>query len=69
LEESLVGYHIKWVGYREPIWTWRAHLTLTAVFKDFVKKYGEGDDIDAARTSSYTGTIGKVNKGKLGERG
>jgi hypothetical protein len=63
------GMLVKWVGYREPTWTWRANLTLTDAFKDFVKKYGEGDDVGEARTGGYTGTTGKVNKGKLGERG
>jgi hypothetical protein len=59
---------VKWVGYREPTWIWRANLTLTDAFKDFVKKYGEGDDVGEVGTGSYTGTTGKVNKGKLEEK-
>ena len=35
------GMLVKWVGYKEPTWTWRANLTLTDAYKDLVKQYGE----------------------------
>ena len=60
---------VKWMGYREPTWTWRANLTLTDAFKDFVKKYGEGDDVGEAGTGSYTGATGEVNTEKPREGG
>jgi hypothetical protein len=63
------GMLVKWVGYREPTWMWRANLTLTDTFKDFVKKYGEDDDMGEAGTWGYTGATAKVNNGNPREGG
>ncbi|CCE34913.1 uncharacterized protein CPUR_08852 [Claviceps purpurea 20.1] len=57
------GMLVKWAGYKEPSWTHRANLTLTDAFREFVKKYGEGDDVGEAGTGGYTGSTGKKRKG------
>ncbi|CCE34682.1 uncharacterized protein CPUR_08618 [Claviceps purpurea 20.1] len=58
------GMLVKWAGYKEPSWTYRANLTLTDAFRDFIKKYGEGDDVGEAGTGGYTGSTGKKRKGR-----
>ncbi|CCE31587.1 uncharacterized protein CPUR_05440 [Claviceps purpurea 20.1] len=62
------GMLVKWAGYKEPSWTHRANLTLTDAFREFVKKYGEGDDVGEAGTGGYTGSTGRKRKGKTSSR-
>ncbi|CCE31947.1 uncharacterized protein CPUR_05804 [Claviceps purpurea 20.1] len=58
------GMLVKWAGYKEPSWTYRANLTLTDAFREFVQRYGEGDDVGEAGTGGYTGSTGKKRRGR-----
>ncbi|KAG6152553.1 hypothetical protein E4U11_007394 [Claviceps purpurea] len=50
--------------YKEPSWTYRANLTLTDAFREFVQRYGEGDDVGEAGTGGYTGSTGKKRRSR-----
>lgn len=50
---------MKWTGYKETIWEPRENSVLTNAFKDFIKLYGEGDNVGHPNTGSYTGSRGK----------
>ena len=56
------GMLVKWTGFVEPTWEFRANLTLTDAFKTFVAKYGEGDDVGEDGIGAYTGSKGKIRK-------
>ncbi len=56
---------VKWTDYKETTWEPRENLVLTDAFKNFVKQYGEGDNIGEENTDSYTGARGKKKKKNL----
>lgn len=53
------GLLVKWTGYSEPTWTWRENLVLTDAFRDFVAKYGDGDEV-GEEAGAHTGSTGKT---------
>ncbi|KAG5964012.1 hypothetical protein E4U56_002515 [Claviceps arundinis] len=55
-------WHVGKVGGNRRGRTYCANLTLTDAFREFVKKYGEGDDVGEAGTGGYTGSTGKKRK-------